>query len=156
MGKKIIAHYPSSRRLSSEEKKEIAEVLSLRPNHKHHSQSQAMIRKNYGKLVTLKVYIQDMKGSVRELTHKGLKDAQLILDHLQEALQEDVSTCGGVIVDTLEVLYFQMGHMRNLYDKFPDILLVGGTYSSHVVSHSTTLKNLKVTSSRSTVCVVLR
>ena len=73
VGKKIIA---SSRRLISEEKKEIAEMLSLRPNHKHHnSQSQAMIRKNYGKLVTLKVYIQNLKGSVRELTHKGLKDA---------------------------------------------------------------------------------
>ena len=158
MGKKTIAHYPSSRRLSSEEKKEIVEVFSLRPNHKHHSQSQAMIRKNCGKLVTLNVYIQNLKGSVRELTHKGLKDTQLILDHLQEALQEDNSACGGVVVDeahTLEVLYFQMGHMRNLYEKFSDILLVGGIYPSHVVSHSTTL-NLKVTSSRSTVCVVLR
>ena len=117
MGKKIIAYYPSSRRLSSEEKKEIVEVLSLRPNHKHHSQSQAMIRKNYGKLVTLKVYIQNLKGSVRELTHKGLKDAQLILDHLQEAFQEDNSARGGVVVDeahTLEVLYFQIRH-RGIY-----------------------------------------
>ena len=63
-------------------------------------------------MVTLKVYIQNLKGSVRELTHKGLKDAQLILDHLQEVLQEDNSARGGVVVDeahTLEVLYFLDG-----------------------------------------------
>ena len=44
LGKEIIGHYPSSRRLSSEEKKKVAEILSLRPNHKH---LKAMIKKNY-------------------------------------------------------------------------------------------------------------
>ena len=69
MDKKIIAHYPSSRRLSSEEKKGIAEVLSLHPNHKH---LKAMIRKNYGKLVTLKD-IQNLKGGVKSSHIKVLK-----------------------------------------------------------------------------------
>ena len=47
-------------------------------------------------------------------------------------MQKDNSARGGVVVDekhTLEVLYFQMGHVRNLYEKFPDILLVDGTYN---------------------------
>ena len=51
LGKEIVAHYPSSRRLSSEEKKEVVEILSFRPNNKHLKE---MIKKNYGKLVTLK------------------------------------------------------------------------------------------------------
>ena len=73
-----------------------------------------------------------MKGSVRELTRKGLEDAQLVLDHLQEALKEDKFARGGVVVDeehTLEILYFQTGHMRNMFEKFPEILLIDGTYN---------------------------
>ena len=27
------------------------------------------------------------------------------------------------------MLYFQTGHMRNMYEKFPEILMIGGTYN---------------------------
>jgi len=73
-----------------------------------------MIQKRFGKLVTLKD-IQNLKTKVREHTRRGLEDAQLILDHLQEALDQDKSARGGAVVDeehTLDLLYFQTGHLR--------------------------------------------
>ena len=128
VGEEILAHYPSSRKLSVDEEREVKNILSLRPNNKHLKE---MIVKKFGKLVTLKD-IQNMKTKVREHTRKGLGDAQLILDHLQEALEQDKSARGGVIVDeehTLEVLYFQTGHMSKIFRRFPEILLVDGTYN---------------------------
>ena len=48
--------------------------------------------------------IQNMKSSVKELTYKGLQHAQLVLDHLQKALEEDESACGGVAVDEVHTV----------------------------------------------------
>ena len=95
------------------------------------SQSQAMIRKNYGKLVTLKDSIQNLKGSVRELTHKGLKmhSSFWIISkrHCRKTIPHVVVSWWMKRI-LLRFSIFQTGHMRNLYEKFPDILLVDGTY----------------------------
>ena len=61
-----------------------------------------------------------------------MEDAQLVVDHLQEALRRDKSARGGIVVDedhTLELLHFQTGHMRKLFKSFPEILLIDGTYN---------------------------
>uniref|UniRef100_A0A1X7UAH2 ZSWIM1/3 RNaseH-like domain-containing protein n=1 Tax=Amphimedon queenslandica TaxID=400682 RepID=A0A1X7UAH2_AMPQE len=76
--------------------------------------------------------MQNMKAKLRELSSKGLNDAKLLLQKLNEALEQDSLSRGNVLINedyTLEVLYFQSGHIRNLYEKFPEIFLVEGTYN---------------------------
>jgi hypothetical protein len=126
VGAEILSHYPSSRRLSQPEQEEVMAILSLHPNNKHLKE---MIRKKFGKLTTLKD-IQNLKAKVKEKARHGLQDAQLLLDCLQEALDRDKAARGGLIVNedhVLELFYFQSGHMRKLFGKFPEILLVDGT-----------------------------
>ena len=121
----ILAH---SRKLNSSEEQDVLEILNLRPNNKNLKE---MIEKKFGKLVTLKD-IQNLKTKVRECTRKGMEDAQAVVDHLQEALRQDKSARGGLVVDedhTLELLYYQTGHMRKLFKSFPEILLIDGTYN---------------------------
>ena len=128
VGAEILSHYPSSRRLSQPEQEEVMAILSLHPNNKHLKE---MIRKKFGKLTTLKD-IQNLKAKVKEKARHGLQDAQLLLDCLQEALDRDKAARGGLIVNedhVLELFYFQSGHMRKLFGKFPEILLVDGTYN---------------------------
>jgi len=64
----------------------------------------------------------------------GLRDAQLVLDKLTDALQVDKGARGGVVVDdsdTLAILYYESSHMAKLFDKFPEILFVDGTYNTN-------------------------
>ena len=124
----ILGHYPSSRKLNSSKEQDLLEILNLRPNNKHLKE---MIEKKFGKLVTLKD-IQNLKTKVRERTCKGMEDAQLVVDHLQEALRQDKSARSGIVVDedhTLELLYYQTEHMRNLFKSFLEIFLIDGTYN---------------------------
>ena len=47
-------------------------------------------------------------------------------------MRQDKSARGGIVVDedhTLELLHFQTGHMRKLFESFPEILLIDGTYN---------------------------
>ena len=127
IGKEVICHYPSSRQLNEEEKAEVASLLTLNTNNKL---LKGMLEEKFGKLILLK-HIQNMKAKVRERSSKGLNDAQLVLEHLHEALEQDSLSKGVVINEdyTLEVLYFQTGHMRNMYEKFPEILTIDGTYN---------------------------
>ena len=78
--------------------------------------------------------IQNLKTKVREETRMGLRDAQIVLDKLTDALQVDKGARGGVVVDdsdTLAILYYESSHMAKLFDKFPEILSVDGTYNTN-------------------------
>lgn len=60
----------------------------------------------------------------------GCKDEQLLLEELENSLKKDPSSCGGIVVnenDTLEVLFYQSGLMKHLFQRFPEILLVDAT-----------------------------
>ena len=62
----------------------------------------------------------------------GRRDAQIVLDKLSEALSHDLQASGGVVVDNednLSVLYYRSGLMSELFSKFPEIVLVDGTYN---------------------------
>ena len=125
IGDDVIQHYPFARRLS---KDDVEEIIALKPNNKH---VQDLISKKYGKHVTLKD-IQNFRTKARERTRGGLKDAQLVLDGLTEALEADANARGGVVVDeddTLLILYYESGQMRKTFRKFPEILFVDGTYN---------------------------
>ena len=128
-GEEIYRHYPSARRLSKDEEKDITEILGLKANSKH---VHDLVRR-YGKFVTLKD-IQNLKTKVREETRMGLQDAQLVLDKLTDALRADQGACRGVVVDdsnTLAILYYESSHMTEQFNKFPEILFIDGTYNTN-------------------------
>lgn len=130
-GEEVHKHYPSTRRLSMEESKEIVDILSLKPNNKHVRDH--VVRK-FGKVVTLKD-IQNLKKKLREESTMGLRDAPLVLEKLTHALQDQGAT-GGVVVDdeySLVILYYESSHMSKLFSKFPEILLIDGTYNINKV-----------------------
>lgn len=85
VGPTIVAHYPSIRKLSTEESAAVGELLTLRPKTKH----------------------------------------------VKEMIDKDPSASGGIVVneDALEILYFQSGLMKQLFQKFPEISLVDATYN---------------------------
>ena len=128
-GEEIYRHYPSARRLSKDEEKDITEILGLKANSKHIRD--LIVR--YGKFVTLKD-IQNLKTKVREETRMGLRDAQLVLDKLTDAIRADQGARGGVLVDdsnTLAILYSESSHMTELFNKFPEILFIEWWYLQH-------------------------
>ena len=120
-------HYPSNRKLTKEENAAINEVLSLQPKAKYVKE---MIEKKFGKYVTLKD-VHNLKTRLKSKSRAGHRDEQLLLEELESILNADTSSCGGVVVneDTLEVLFYQSGHMKQLFQKFPEILLVDATYN---------------------------
>ena len=90
-----------------------------------------MIEKKFGKFVTLKD-IHNIKTRMKSKSCAGRRDEQLLLEELENILKKDTSSCGGVVVneeDTLEMLFYQSGHMKQLFQKFPEILLVDATYN---------------------------
>ena len=57
---------------------------------------------------------------------------QIVLDKLTESLKTDTKAAGGVVVDendTLTILFYQSGIMRNTFSKFPKIMFIDGTYN---------------------------
>ena len=71
------------------------EIRDLKPDNKHVCD---FITKKQGKYVTHRD-IQNLKTKACKQSRGGLKDAQLALDELAEALQADSNSCGGVVVD---------------------------------------------------------
>ena len=103
-------HYPTHRRLSNAESKEIERVLDLGANKKLVKQQ---IQRKFGKVTTLKD-IQNIRDRMKRNEQHGQRDAQIVLDKLCEALSHDPQASGGVVVDNednLSVLYHQSGLM---------------------------------------------
>ena len=124
IGLEIMMHYPTHRRLTNAESKEIERVLELGANKKLVTQQ---IQRKFGKVTTLKD-IQNIRDRMKRNEH-GQKDAQIVLDKLSEALSRVPQARRGVVVDNLSVLYYRSGLMSELFSKFPEIVLVDGTYN---------------------------
>ena len=75
--------------------------------------------------------IQNIKTKVREQTRKGLQDAELLLEKLEESLEIDQGANGVTVdkEDTLAIIYYQSSSMVNMFKKFPEIVFVDGTYN---------------------------
>ena len=119
IGEAIFQHYPAARRFSKEEEQDVKEIIQLRPNRK------------YGKQLTLKDF-HNIKTKAKEEACGSQKDAQIVLDKLAESLKTDTKAAGGVVVDendTLTILFYQSGIMRNMFSKFPEIMFIDGTYN---------------------------
>ena len=128
IGPDVLVHYPSNRKLTEEQNAAINEVLSLQPKAKYVKE---MIENKFGKFVTLKD-VHNLKTRMKSKSRDGRRDEQLLLEELENILSKDTLSCGGVVIneeDTLEVLFYQSGHMKQLFQKFPEILLVDATYN---------------------------
>ena len=128
IGPDVSIHYPSNRKLTEEQNAAINEVLSLQPKAKYVKE---MIENKFGKFVTLKD-VHNLKTRMKSKSRGGCRDEQLLLEELENVLSKDTLACGGVVIneeDTLEVLFYQSGHMKQLFQKFPEILLVDATYN---------------------------
>lgn len=65
-------------------------------------------------------------------TKKGRTDAQMLLDRIEEELEKDQGAKGGVIVnenDQLSIVYYCSSHLLQLYEKFPEVIMLDGTYN---------------------------
>ena len=114
--------------MSNTESKEIEGVLDLGANKKLVKQQ---IQRKFGKVTTLKD-IQNIRDRMKQNEQHGRRNAQIVLDKLSEALSHDLQASGGVVVDNednLSVLYYRSGLMSELFSKFPEIVLVDGTYN---------------------------
>ena len=128
IGLEIMMHYPTHRKLTNSESKEIEEVLKLGANKKLVKQQ---IQRKFGKVTTLKD-IQNLRDRAKKKEQHGRRDAQIVLDKLSEALSHDPQASGGVVVDdedNLSILYYRSGLMSELFSKFPEVVLVDGTYN---------------------------
>jgi len=85
----------------------------------------------YKKLVTLKD-IQNLKLLMKKAKAGGRRDEQVLIDVLEDALEKDIGAKGGITVNEnneIATVSYQSGHMSALFEKFPEILLVDGTYN---------------------------
>lgn len=66
---------------------------------------------------------------MKQKSHRGLQDAELLLEELKTTA--DPSASAGLVneEDTLEILFYQSGHMKRLFKNFPEILLIDATYN---------------------------
>ena len=102
--------------------------MQLRPNCKL---VRNLICQKYGKQLTLKD-IHNINTKTKEQVCGNRRDAQIVLDKLTEALKADAKAAGGVVVDendTLTMLFYQSGNMRDMFSKFPEIMFIDGTYN---------------------------
>ena len=100
VGNDVMKHYPSMRRLSEQQEKEMHDILNLRPNNKL---VLGMIERKFGKFMTLRD-IQNLKARVMKKGIAGHKDAENTLAFLSNALLESPDDRGGVAVDENDVL----------------------------------------------------
>ena len=69
---------------------------------------------------------------MKEVVKGGRKDEQILLDSLENALKQDPTAKGGITIDEndqVSIVHFQSGQMSDLFIKFPEILLIDGTYN---------------------------
>ena len=116
------------RRLGNNEVKEVEEIIQLAPKSKL---VRDHIMKKFSKQVTLKD-IQNICTKLKTNTKHGRSDAQVLLDHLEEELEKDKGAKGGIIVnenDQLSIVYYCSSHLLQLYEKFPEVIMIDGTYN---------------------------
>lgn len=119
--KELYEHLPRQRTLSVEEKKEIEKAIKLKVNSKL---LQQQIQQSTGKKVTLKD-ISNMKQRARKDINKN------DLDSVIGYLQQQQGSIAELIIDeenNFKGIFYQDEYMKNMYRKFPELILVDATY----------------------------
>ena len=72
-----------------------------------------------------------MRQRAKKVEMDGRNDVELLLDELETLLQKDPSShvSIGESKGSIESVLFQTGSMRDTYRRFPEVLLLDGTYT---------------------------
>ena len=108
--------------------KEVQGIVALGPKLKLVRQ---YILKQFGKKVILKD-LQNVRTKAKLQTKGSCDEAQITINRLEEEMQKDRVSKGGVIVNEaneLSILYYASSHLVCLYEKFPEVVMIDGTYN---------------------------
>ena len=121
LAKELYERLPRQRAVSEEDKIEMENAIKLKANSKLLRQK---IEQSTGKKVTLKD-IANMKQKTRQDFNRN--DLDSVINYLR---QQKGSTAEVIInqENNFEGLFFQDEYMRQMYSKFPELLLVDATY----------------------------
>ena len=128
IGRDILPHYPFNRRLDSDQISEVRDIVALGPKLKLVRQ---YILRQFGKRVILKD-LQNIRTKAKLQAKGSFNEAQITVNRLEEELQRDKGSKGGVIVNEaneLSILYYASSHLVCLYEKFPEVVMIDGTYN---------------------------
>ena len=92
---------------------------------------QQYILRQFGKRVILKD-LQNIRTKAKLQAKGSFNEAQITVNRLEEELQRDKGSKGGVIVNEaneLSILYYASSHLVCLYEKFPEVVMIDGTYN---------------------------
>ena len=76
--------------------------------------------------------LQNIRTKIKLQAKGGHNEAQLIMNQLEEEMQRDKGSKGGVIVNEaneLSIFYYASSQLHRLYEKFPEVLMIDGTYN---------------------------
>ena len=121
LSKELYEHLPRQRALSEECKERIADAIKLKANTKL---LQRNVVQTTGKRVTLKDIANLKQKCRKEFNKNDLDDVIGLLKRQQGAIVE-------LLIDSennFKGLFYQDSYMRNIYSKFPELLLVDATY----------------------------
>ena len=123
LNKSVFRTLPQQRRLDSNDKENIANMLSVKSNNK---MIQQKVMNQTGKFVLLKD-IHNLCTKLKSSNNKDLTTLQSAVSHL--------SKCNGAYVklvtkgnSELRGLYFQDARMRNIFQTYPQFLCIDATY----------------------------
>ena len=123
----IAATYPENRRLDTTERRACAALLDLGVSV---SRVRSLLKDSSGKPLTLRD-IHNQRVVNDKAAANGLSDTQLLVAAVDDMLQNDPGSEAVYAVndnDELRLLFWQTSEMTQVYDKFPEVLFIDGTY----------------------------
>ena len=121
----IAKHYPCNRRLDANECQEALTLLDVGGN--------TTLVRNYFETKTGKVVTnQDIQNMKRKSEHPNQSEESKIFSTLSKFLEAHVDNIACVVLDddekTIELIYIQSYLQRQCFEKFPELIMVDGTY----------------------------
>ena len=129
----IAKHYPSSRHLSATECQEALNLLEVGGN--------ITLIRNYLERISGKVITnQDIQNMKRKHTCSNDSDVEKVFSLLQKFLGANGNNVPCIVLDdnetTIELIYIQSHLQRQCFDKFPELIMLDGTYKINNIGMS--------------------
>ncbi|XP_070563064.1 zinc finger SWIM domain-containing protein 3-like [Ptychodera flava] len=123
--------YPENRRLEDSELKQVEDLLQLNVDIRN---IKNFVSEKTGKTVISKD-IHNIKKNLDNKMSKGRSEGQKVVDRLLKLQQDDPNATTVVEMssdDEFELLFFQTSNMKLLYNQYPDVLFIDGTYKVNI------------------------